>query len=344
MGKEESNVTTEEQASSPQENKSNPEKPVSDSGKNENTESSNKNVEVESKDTPAPKENKEDLEKIRTVIKLKEGDEEKGNSQDEKKTEEETKSPAKEEDKEEKSTPNAQEGASSPREELEQKRSILQNIKDFDYQIKKNKDDITQIHDKIEGLTKDLDDLVSLYEIVSEQMNPFVGLSKVTKKRIDALENFMQEIEDIKTRMSEIESVVEKGIGGIKRLTKRLDFKDIQRPVSNKIEESLSELEKETEETKETDKTPDDGTGEIKKKEPEIKSQDKDEIKDLEKESVVSEPEIKEKVTVIDAEVEKNRSNFSDNEIDILLMKSLENIIVEQAIDSIISDFLLNLK
>lgn len=96
------------------------------------------------------------------------------------------------------------------RESLEQKRAILQSIKDFDFQIKKNTEEITSIHKKLESVSKDLDDLVSLYEIVSEQMNPFVGLSKVTKKRIDALENFTKEIDDLKERMGEIESFTEK--------------------------------------------------------------------------------------------------------------------------------------
>lgn len=96
------------------------------------------------------------------------------------------------------------------RDGLEQKRAILQSIKDFDFQIKKNAEDITSIHKKLESVSKDLDDLVSLYEIVSEQMNPFVGLSKVTKKRIDALENFTKEIDDLKERMGEIESFTEK--------------------------------------------------------------------------------------------------------------------------------------
>lgn len=92
---------------------------------------------------------------------------------------------------------------------LEQKRAILQSIKDFDFQIKKNQEEITTINEKLESVSKDLDDLVSLYEIVSEQMNPFVGLSKVTKKRIDALENFTKEIEDLKTRMGDLESFAE---------------------------------------------------------------------------------------------------------------------------------------
>jgi archaellum component FlaC len=65
---------------------------------------------------------------------------------------------------------------------------------------------------KVDSLSKDLDDLVSLYEIVSEQMNPFVGLSKVTKKRIDALENFTKEIEDLKSRLDIIEEGTENGM------------------------------------------------------------------------------------------------------------------------------------
>lgn len=100
--------------------------------------------------------------------------------------------------------------ADAAREELEQRRAMLQNMKDFDFQIKKNQEDITHLSEKIENLSKDLDDLVSLYEIVSEQMNPFVGLSKVTKKRLDALENFTKEVENVKTRIGDLESMLEK--------------------------------------------------------------------------------------------------------------------------------------
>ncbi|MFH1100520.1 MAG: flagella accessory protein C [Methanobacteriota archaeon] len=95
-------------------------------------------------------------------------------------------------------------------------------MKDFDFQIKKNHEDITAVKDRMEGLTKDLDDLVSLYEIVSEQMNPFVGLSKVTKKRLDALENFTREVDELKNRMSEIESVIEVNRGVIGDIEKQM--------------------------------------------------------------------------------------------------------------------------
>lgn len=165
---------------------------------------------------------KEDVENLRTVIKVNE----KENQTEEKKEEAPT-----EERKEEKTekiiSPKIPEPAAIPigdsKEELEQRRNMLQSIKDFDFQIKKNQEDIGKIDGKIGGLTKDLDDLVSLYEIVSEQMNPFVGLSKVTKKRIDALENFTHEIEEIKTRMGDVESELEKGIGGISVIKKKLE-------------------------------------------------------------------------------------------------------------------------
>ena len=104
------------------------------------------------------------------------------------------------------------------RKSLEQKRAILQNIKDFDFQIKKNESEITNLNKKISSITKDLDDLVSLYEIVSEQMNPFVGLSKVTKKRIDALENFMSDIDDLKNRVGDLESFTEQATGNFNDL------------------------------------------------------------------------------------------------------------------------------
>lgn len=110
-------------------------------------------------------------------------------------------------------------GADSAREELEQRRNILQNMKDFDFQIKKNQEEITNIYTKVESLSKDLDDLVSLYEIVSEQMNPFVGLSKVTKKRLDALENIIKEVDGVKTRIGDLESNFEKNGATIKGTT-----------------------------------------------------------------------------------------------------------------------------
>ena len=112
----------------------------------------------------------------------------------------------KEEKKGEASTTESSDDQTASREDLEQRRNILQNIKDFDFQIKKNQEDVGKLVDKIDNLSKDLDDLVSLYEIVSEQMNPFVGLSKVTKKRLESLENITNELDALKDKLSTIEA------------------------------------------------------------------------------------------------------------------------------------------
>ena len=148
---------------------------------------------------PQPEEvQKEDVESLRKVIKLDQKEEE-ASEEPEKEEEPEDLTDVTSMIEEENPQPVA---PASTREELEQKRAILQRIKDFDFQIKKNQQDINTVTEKINSLSKDLDDLVSLYEIVSEQMNPFVGLSKVTRKRLESLENITHEIDDIKERLS----------------------------------------------------------------------------------------------------------------------------------------------
>ncbi|UCF12599.1 MAG: hypothetical protein JSW06_11305 [Thermoplasmatales archaeon] len=242
---------------------------------------------------------KEDVENLRTVIKVNEKEDQ---------TEENIKEAPTEEEKTDKIiTPKISDPAPAPssdsKAELEQRRDILQSIKDFDFQIKKNQEDIGKIGEKIGGLTKDIDDLVSLYEIVSEQMNPFVGLSKVTKKRIDALENFTQEIEEIKTRMGDVESELEKGIGGIRVIKKKLEKKDTDPEPNNVDNKPESELEKPAVPTEEVIST--------------------------------SSP--------LDT-IQFAAGDLSDDDLEKILSKSLEDLLVKQNIDNMINEFLLSLK
>ena len=182
------------------------------------------------------------------------------------------------------------------REELEQRRTMLQNMKDFDFQIKKNQEDITNIFEKVESLSKDLDDLVSLYEIVSEQMNPFVGLSKVTKKRIDALENFTKEVETVKTRIGELESMLEKnGVNNTASIP--------QTPVKPPAELNI-----------------------------------KPETPAVPRATAVDQPSIP--IIMQSPPMEK----ITDKEMDELLNKSLESLLMEQNIDTMINEFFINLK
>ena len=190
------------------------------------------------------------------------------------------------------------------REELEQRRTILQNLKDFDFQIKKNQEDVSNLSEKVESLSKDLDDLVSLYEIVSEQMNPFVGLSKVTKKRLDALENITKELDTIKGRMGDIESSLENGNNTIEAIKKNGFLI--------------------------TAKTPDNTTS--KTTTPEIPTAPN--ITSIEKPA----PPIE---TGLHQSFDKS---LSETELDEILSKSLENLFFEQNIDSMINEFFLSLK
>jgi len=182
------------------------------------------------------------------------------------------------------------------REELEQRRTILQNLKDFDFQIKKNQEDISNISEKVESLSKDLDDLVSLYEIVSEQMNPFVGLSKVTKKRLDALENITKELDNIKGRMGDIELSLDKGNNTIE-VAKKNGFLMTAKTTTPEITTAPN-------------------------------------ITSIEKPASPIE-------TGLHQSFDKT---LSENEVDEILSKSLENLFLEQNIDSMINEFFLSLK
>lgn len=198
------------------------------------------------------------------------------------------------------------------REDLEQRRTILQNMKDFDFQIKKNQEDLTNLNEKVENLSKDLDDLVSLYEIVSEQMNPFVGLSKVTKKRIDALENFTKEVDNVKNRIGDLESLFEKSgftpEGGGNRPTLA------SKPSNN--ENLPSEV------TKETTVVP-------------IQTSSNNPPNPVNATSVPNNPP---------SLTADPSANLSDQDVDELLSKSLESLIIDQNIDMIINEFFLSLK
>ena len=184
------------------------------------TESTPKDEGEKSGDTKA------DVDNIRKVIKLGSSEETEKSETSDEKTDEAPK---------ENAAPSpTTDGATG------QDSAIHQSIKDFDFQIKKNQEEVTNLNEKLDAVTRDLDDLVSLYEIVSEQMNPFVGLSKVTKKRIDALENFTREVETLKTRMGDLESFAERAGVNLERsqeqTSKLVDDKHIKNVPEKLIE------------------------------------------------------------------------------------------------------------
>ena len=165
----------------------------------------------------------------------------------------------------------------------------------------------------MESLSKDLDDLVSLYEIVSEQMNPFVGLSKVTKKRLDALENITAEVDALKTKMGDFETIVEKS-GQALTSTK----KDAVTPQTDgKNETPSSPLE-----------APKDPSSEVA--------------------TTLTQPLATPPTTTLPTTstvtTQTMSTGFSDTEMDLILSKAFESFFIEQRIDSIMNEFFQGLK
>ena len=245
---------------------------------------------------------KEDTENLRKIIKV-------GSSEGENDAEPQR-------PKEKKVEPIEKNSELSSRESIEQKRAILQSIKDFDFQIKKNQEDLTLLNKKLDNVTKDLDDLVSLYEIVSEQMNPFVGLSKVTKKRIDALENFTKEIEILKERTGELESFAERSGAKLKK-PKIEDLPDEKDNLDSDSETEDDELKSETELSEE-----------------EMDNEFSIELSTEEGQQPFS-------INLVD---ENGFSELSDSDWDIILERAFSDVIPDNKIDLIIDEFLESLK
>jgi len=124
-------------------------------------------------------------------------------------------------------------------ESTEGKKSF-QDTENLGHQISKNQNSIRALEEKIASLSEDVDDLISLYEIVSVEMNPFVGLSKITRSRLDALTNIDKEFESLKTRVEELEAPIT-GLSNSKTDDNFDDNKDfyLVEDIDNIIDEAL---------------------------------------------------------------------------------------------------------
>lgn len=70
----------------------------------------------------------------------------------------------------------------------------------MDISMSNLKKEIDGIREDIKKIEESMKDMMALYEVVSAQINPFVGSSKATKlsfERIDSMEKKIEEIEDL---------------------------------------------------------------------------------------------------------------------------------------------------
>ena len=182
-------------------------------------------------------------------------------------------------------------------------------------------------------------------------MNPFVGLSKVTKKRLDSLENFTKEVETIKEHVSDLESTVEKNLTNIQNYQSAPKQPTIKadteiKPEQTEIEPDQEKIDQIDDEKtlEETNKTNNDETPPTKK--PSIVTPTQNESITPELHSTLSlEPQ---KISPIHTAIPTN--SYTINEeintsfIDEILTSSLEFILMEQNIDVLIDEYLHTLK
>jgi len=70
-----------------------------------------------------------------------------------------------------------------------------------------------EIKNRIAQVDTKLIDMLSLYEVVANQVNPFVGLSKVTTANIEKLERLQQQAETMENEMISIENDLRISLG-----------------------------------------------------------------------------------------------------------------------------------
>lgn len=156
-------------------------------------------------------------------------------------------------------------------------------------------------------------------------MNPFVGLSKVTKKRLDALENITTEVDSMKTKLKDIETVFEKS-GHILPIT----------PQINQKQEPKKEPQTTTPaDPKATPQTP-----------PAAPQPTTTPSIPLPTETAPPSPTMTTStvMTPLPPTIQPMTTILSDQDVDILLTKALESLIIEQSIDSVMNDFFTTLR
>jgi len=121
---------------------------------------------------------------------------------------------------------------------------ISKTINDINTQILQNKKAIESLEERILEISKDIEDLISLYEIAYAEMNPFVGISKVTSKRIESLENMYREIKELKRKIEALEN----STGGKINVAIPPEDKNIaENKIESVVEEAIEDLLKEKE-------------------------------------------------------------------------------------------------
>lgn len=96
-------------------------------------------------------------------------------------------------------------------EDSENQEKILKKVSTLDDEVLKLKmsmntvkKDVTEVQDGLKSLEENIRDIMMLYEVVSTQINPFIGESTVTATNLEKLERMTKELKDLRTNIDDI--------------------------------------------------------------------------------------------------------------------------------------------
>jgi flagellar protein FlaC len=99
---------------------------------------------------------------------------------------------------------------------LERINAIENKLPKLDISIAALKRENDELKTKLARIDSNIIEMLSLYEVVANQVNPFVGLSKVTSANIERVERMQEEIAKINEKLStlnqDIELLITRGV------------------------------------------------------------------------------------------------------------------------------------
>ncbi len=113
-----------------------------------------------------------------------------------------------EDEEEEQETPSGSSGGSGDSETIEK---IMERLNEIDNRLPRIDISISNLKKEIDSLKQDLQkmddslkDMMALYEVVSSQINPFVGSSKVTALSLQRLDNMEKELRELEQLVNDV--------------------------------------------------------------------------------------------------------------------------------------------